>query len=258
MTYALITGASGGIGLAMAQELAARKHSLLLVARSGEKLESICRELKVRFDVSAHYLACDLSQPNAYRLILEWVAQNSFSVNILINNAGYGIWKKVEDSSIEEIQNMLNLNIVTLVSLCRALVPELKRHSQSYIMNVASTAAYQAVPTLAAYSGSKAFVILFTRSLRIELKNSPISVSCLSPGATSTGFVDRAGMEAIKDRAEKVSMSAESVARIGIRGMFKKKAEILPGFINWFSVKLTYLLPKGIPEKIASGLYLKK
>jgi short-subunit dehydrogenase len=123
---------------------------------------------------------------------------------------------------------------------------------------VASTASYQAVPTLATYAATKGFVVLFTRGLRMELKGTPISVTCLSPGATSTNFIDRAGMESMKEKAEKFSMKPEAVAKIAIDGMFKGKAEILPGFVNWISVQLTYFMPKAIPEKIAEGLYKTK
>ena len=173
----------------------------------------------------------------------------------MINNAGYGIWGRVDSTSIESINNMMQLNMNVVANLCHALIPHLKKQRQSYILNVASTAAYQAVPTLTTYAATKAFVVLFTRGLRLELKDSPISVTCLSPGATSTNFIDRAGMESLKEKAEKFSMSAKEVAQIAIKGMFNKKAEVLPGFINWISVQLTYLMPKFIPEKIAAGLY---
>jgi uncharacterized protein len=255
MTYALITGASGGIGLCLARELAQRKINLLLVARSIDKLSSICTELKKEFDIQAEYLRLDLSEPNAVSSLMNWIKEKSFSVNILINNAGYGIWGTVESTSAEKLNNMMQLNMYVVANLSHALLPELKKHSKSYILNVASTAAYQAVPTLATYAASKAFVVLFTRGLRFELKGTSVSVTCLSPGATSTNFIDRAGMDAMKERAEKFSMKPEVVAKIGIDGMFKGKAEILPGFVNWISVQLTYLMPKFIPEKIAAGLY---
>jgi uncharacterized protein len=255
MAYALITGASGGIGLCLARELAQRKIDLLLVARSGNKLSKICEELKKEFNIQAEYVSIDLSEPNAVSSLMNWLKEKPYSVNILINNAGYGIWGTVESTSAEKLNNMMQLNMNAVANLCHAMLPELKKHPRSYILNVASTAAYQAVPTLATYAASKAFVVLFTRGLRLELKETSISVTCLSPGATSTNFIDRAGMEAMKDRAEKFSMKAEDVAKIAIQGMFKGKAEILPGFVNWISVQLTYLMPKFIPEKIAAGLY---
>jgi uncharacterized protein len=255
MAYALITGASGGIGLCMARELAQRKVDLLLVARSKDKLSKICEELKKEFPIKADYLSLDLSESNSVSSLMNWLKEKSYPISILINNAGYGIWGTVESTSPEKLNNMMQLNMNVVANLCHAMLPELKKHPKSYILNVASTAAYQAVPTLATYAASKAFVILFTRGLRMELKNTSVSVSCLSPGATSTNFIDRAGMELMKEKAEKFSMKPEAVAKIAMEGMFKGKAEILPGFINWISVQLTYFMPKFIPEKIAEGLY---
>lgn len=258
MTYALITGASGGIGLCLARELAKRKINLLLVARNESSLISACSNLKKEFGIDTDYLSVDLSEASATKAITNWLEQKSYSVNILINNAGYGIWGTVEATPFNELNNMMQLNMNAVANLCHALLPELKKHPKSYILNVASTAAYQAVPTLATYAATKAFVVLFTRGLRMELKGTNISVTCLSPGATSTNFIDRAGMNSMKERAEKFSMKPESVAQIAIDGMFKGKAEILPGFVNWISVQLTYLMPKFIPEKIAEGLYKTK
>ena len=209
MAYALITGGSGGIGLCLARELASRNHDILLVARSSEKLSQLCAELRKDFKVKAEFLSLDLSESDAHIKLHNWLIENSFSIDILINNAGYGIWNPVEKSKLEDLTNMMQLNINTVVNLCYQLIPELRKQPKSFVLNVASTAAYQAVPTLTTYAASKAFVVLFTRGLRLELKKSTISVSCLSPGATSTGFVDRAGMESMKERAEKFSMKPE-------------------------------------------------
>lgn len=253
--FALITGASGGIGYYFAHELAKRKHNLILIARSEDKLHKLAEELKEKYSISCYYLPKDLSQPGAAQQIADWCKINRYGVDILINNAGYGLFGAFETKSIEQITNMMQLNMTTLVELCHIFIPQLKSKSQSYILNVASTAAYQAVPTLASYAASKAFVVLFTRGLRYELKNTNLSVTCLSPGTTSTNFMDRAGMESLKERAAKVSMPAEVVAKIGIEGMFKGKAEIIPGFVNRFSAKLTGLVPKVLTEKIAASLY---
>lgn len=255
MAFALITGGSGGIGFYLARELASRKHDIILVARSSEQLSQRCAELSKAFNIRAEFLSLDLSTPDAHLTLKSWLNQNSFSIDILINNAGYGIWNPVEKTKLDELTNMMQLNMNTLVNLCYTLLPDLKTHKKAFILNVASTAAYQAVPTLTTYAATKAFVVLFTRGLRQELMKSSVSVSCLSPGATSTGFIDRAGMESMKERAEKFSMKPEAVAKIGIAGMLKGKAEIVPGFINWLSVQLTYLVPKSLTEKIAQELY---
>jgi hypothetical protein len=253
--YALITGASGGIGYYFAHELAKRRHNLILIARSEDKLQKLANELKEKYSISCNYLPLDLSQPGASTQITSWCKGNQYQINILINNAGYGLFGSFENQSIEQVTNMMQLNMNTLVELCHVFIPQLKSKSKAYILNVASTASYQAVPTLASYAASKAFVVLFTRGLRYELKDTNLSVSCLSPGTTSTNFMDRAGMESLKERAEKFAMSAEVVAKIGIEGMFKGKAEIIPGFVNWFSATLAGFVPKALTERIAASLY---
>lgn len=243
----------------LARELAKRKIDLLLVARSEENLSKAKKEVTDRYGVRVEYLSADLSSSDGVSSVLNWVSKNNFRINILVNNAGYGIWGKVADTSWADLNNMMILNMTSVVQLCHSLLPELKKHGQSYILNVASTASYQAIPTLATYAATKSFVLLFTRGLRRELLNTNVSVTCLSPGATSTNFVDRAGMnESLKKKAEKFSMKSTEVARIAIKGMFNRKAEIIPGFMNWFTVQMTYLVPKAIPESIAEGLYKTK
>ena len=255
MAYAVVTGASGGIGRCLGRELAAKKYDLLLIARSGDKLAAECLALQNQFGIKASYLALDLSEKESSDRITHWIDQHQAEVNVLVNNAGYGLWGEVEKVDAGHLENMISLNVNTLTRLSHRMIPYLKKKPPSYILNVASTAAYQAVPTMTTYAATKAFVVLFSRGLRWELKGSGISVSCLSPEATSTGFVDRAGMEVLKERAEKFSMKPEAVARIAIRELFKGRAEIIPGFVNWISVKLTYFLPKYLIEKIAAGIY---
>ena len=188
-------------------------------------------------------------------MIHTWILQNQPEIEVLVNNAGYGLWGAVEQVSLTQLENMMKLNMTALVDLCYLMIPYLRKRTPSHILNVASTAAYQAVPTMTTYAATKAFVVLFSRGLRWELKGSGISVSCLSPGVTSTGFINRAGLDAFKERAEKFSMTPEAVAKIAITQLFKGNAEIVPGFVNWLSVKLTYFLPKYFIEKIAAGLY---
>lgn len=255
MAYALITGASGGIGLAMARELAARKHDLLLVARSGQTLQQIAEDIRKKHQVNVEVLAIDLSTPDAPKTVLTWIQSSNFPVDILINNAGFGSWGLYDEIPEAEFHGMMQLNMVTLANLCRLLLPILKKEKRSYILNVSSTAAYQAVPTLSLYAATKAFVLVLTRGLNWELKGTSVTASCLSPGPTTTGFIDRANLGRIKERAEKFSMSAESVAKIALNGMFAGKAEIIPGITNWLSAKLAEIVPKQIPETIARNLY---
>jgi len=253
--YALITGASKGIGKALAQLLAQQGCNLLLVARSETALQELAASIEAEYKVKAQYLAIDLSETGAAKAVAEWSLGLSVPLSILINNAGYGLWGHFDQLGLPEQMNMLSLNINAVVELTHLLLPALKTQQQSYILNVASTAAYQAVPTLALYSASKAFILSYSRAIRYELKDTPISVSCLCPGPTDTGFVQRAGMDAIAHIADKFNMSPQKVAEIGLKGMFNKKAEIITGFLNKVSAFGARHLSKALVEKVSAGLY---
>jgi short-subunit dehydrogenase len=253
--YALITGASGGIGKAMVILLAQKGYSLLLISRSAHDLGVLAQEIRDQYQVSVEFLATDLSHVNAAEEVATWCHSVTPSLTILINNAGYGLWGDFEQLNLAEQQNMLRLNISTVTDLTHHLLPLLKKQEQTYILNVSSTAAYQAVPTLALYAASKAFILSYSRALRYELKDSVVSVSCLCPGPTATGFADRAGMSALADLADKFNMQPAEVAVIGIKGMFGKKTEIIPGFLNQLSAFGARHLPKSLIERITAKLY---
>lgn len=255
MKYALITGASKGIGRSMAIALARRKINLLLIARSANELISLQTEIKNQYNVEVDILSIDLSQVQAPKAVYNWITEKNYAINILINNAGYGLWGKFEELDLSAQLEMCQLNMITVTSLCHLLLPILSTEKKAYILNVCSTAAYQAVPTLAIYSATKAFVLSFTRALRFELKDGPVSVSCLSPGPVDTGFAHRAGLDAFNKMAEKFNMRPDEVAEIALKGMFAKKSEIIPGFTNIISVYANRILPKGFIEKMAAGIY---
>jgi len=256
MAYSLITGASGGIGWAMAKELASRKHDLLLLARSEDKLRQNADEARNTFGVKVDYLSVDLSAPDVAIQVQDWLLEKNYSIDILINNAGFAVWGKLQDLSRGELNEMMQLNMLTMADFCKVMLPFLQQQTKAYILNVSSTSAYQAVPFMSSYAATKAFVLLFTRGLHMELQGSSVSVSCLSPGTTTTGFMDRAKMnDKLKATAEKFTMSPEVVATKAIDGLFAGKVEIIPGFTNWISAKFAEILPKAIPEKIAKGIY---
>ncbi len=259
MPTALITGASRGIGRALALGLAQRGYDLLLVARSAPQLAELAQETQARHQRQAHTLALDLTQPDAAAELATWAAHHApAGLAVLVNNAGYGLWGRFEQLNLEEQLNMLQLNLNLPVQLTYALLPLLRRAAKGYILNVASTAAYQAVPSLAVYAASKAFLLSFSRGLRYELKGSGVSVTCLSPGATTTDFGNRAGMGAeLQAVANKVSMTPEQVAEAGLKALFAGKAEFIPGLLNKVSAGLTSVVPKPIVEKIAAGIYEK-
>jgi len=253
--YALVTGSSKGIGREISLKLAGLGYPLLLVSRNEAELSRLSASIEEKFKVKTAFLAIDLSIEGSAQKVAAWRESNNYPVQILVNNAGYGLWGDFENIDIGGQLNMINLNINTLVALTHLLLPVLKKEQEAYILNVASTAAYQAVPTLAVYAATKAFVLSFSRAIATELKHTNVSVSCLCPGPTDTGFAERAGLDAIKELAEKFNMTAAEVAETGIKGMFKKKAEIVPGFLNKLSAGAVSFVPKKLVETIAANLY---
>ena len=256
MSYALITGASKGIGKAIAFELAARKIDLLLVARSESLLQQLSAELADRFGIQTHYLAIDLAIPSSPVAVSDWIAQKGYPVHVLVNNAGFGIGGTFDQQDPAGIRDMMQVNMHVPVELCSLLLPELKKHSQSYILNIASSAAYQAVPGLVVYAATKSFLLSFSRGLQYELRKTPVSVTAVSPGGTSTGFASTAqlGAKAVK-AGEKLNMTAEAVARLAVNALFARKTELITGTLNKIGAAMVWLLPKSITEKAAAGIY---
>jgi len=254
-SYAVVTGASKGIGKSIASELAKKGFNLLLIARSADELEALSGEIAAKYNVATDFLSIDLAETDSPEKVAHWIEEKKYRINALVNNAGYGIWGQFKQLDLQAQMDMCRLNMDTLVSLCHFLIPSLAKEKQSYILNISSTAAYQAVPTLAIYSATKAFVLSFTRALRFELKNTSISVTCMSPGPVDTGFAHRAGLDAFSKMAEKFNMQPGEVAAIAVKGMLGKKSEIVPGLTNIVSVYANRFLPKSFIEKMAAGIY---
>jgi short-subunit dehydrogenase len=257
MSYVLITGASKGIGKALAGQFGALKYNLLLVARSANLLAQLANQLENEYNIQVKYLAADLSVATGVHDVAAFIEQENLPVNILVNNAGYGLWGSFEQLDINRQLNMIRLNNECILTLTYALLPVLKRQQQSYILNIASTTAYQAVPYMSVYAASKAFVLAFTRGLATELKGSNISVTCVSPGATHTNFMEQAGMHSQKiiQSAEKVSMDADTVARQAVNALFTRKTEHIPGWLNKVTAYANNFVPKKLIERIAASIY---
>lgn len=239
----------------MARSLAERGYNLILVARSEDHLLRIQADLAGTYGVKVEILAIDLSVPGSPLLVSTFCLEKKLPVSILINNAGYGVWGKFESIVLEDQLNMLQLNINALVELTHYMLPILKQQSQSYILNISSTAAYQALPTFSLYAASKAFVLSFTRGLRYELTDYPISVTCASPGPIDTAFAERAGLSMLSETAAKFNMSPAVVADICLSAMFAGKSEVVPGFANKISAFAARILPKALLEHIGARIY---
>ena len=256
MSYALITGASKGIGKAIAEELAQKGFDILLIARSENLLRENCQQIKRKFNVGCDYLVTDLADPAAVSKILNWCIEHQFQVSVLVNNAGFGIAGPFDKSSLTENLNMMQVNMVTPVLLSEAFIPFLRQEPKAYILNVGSTTAYHAIPLMSLYAASKVFMLRFSRGLHEELRKTNISVTCVCPGTTDTDFSYQARVnpKAIKT-GERVSMSPAAVAHIAVKGMMQKKKEVVPGFINKLTVFLVWLLPLNWSERTAHKIY---
>lgn len=256
--YALVTGASQGIGRAIALELARKGFGLIVTARTTEALNSLCTEAGALNSGRTHAVAIDLLAAGAVDTIVKAVEQHGQPLQVVVNNAGQGLWGLFDDLTLEDQHRMMRLNMDLPVMLTHRLLPQLKRQPEAYILNIASMVAYHALASMAVYSGSKAFVLRWSRSLRLELASSPVKVTCVCPGSVITGFTERAGMQALDDLARKFGTPPEPVAKEAVQAMFRGKAEVVPGLMNRVTAGLQGLLPSALIERIASGIYLKR
>ncbi len=247
MKTALITGATFGIGYELAKIFARDNFNLILVARNLEKLNQIKSELS-KHEILIHTIQKDLTSPNSPVELYNEVKQNNFQVDILINNAGFGLLGPFVELDLKSQLDMIQLNITSLVHLTHLFLPEMIHRKNGKIMNVASTAAFQPGPNMAIYYATKAFVLSFSEALNAELKGTGVSVSALCPGPTKTEFQKRARMENINLERTKLIpyMSAEKVARIGYTGLMKGNRVIIPGLMNKTGVILVKFFPKSI------------
>jgi hypothetical protein len=257
MSYALITGASKGIGKAIAFDLAARGYSLVLAARNEELLQQVKTEIsRANPNVTILCRAVDLSTPTSAHDLFDWTQHQGLTISILVNNAGYGVSGRFDSQPLEQHLNMLQLNCTTLIQLTYLFLPQLKQQEEAHILNISSSAAYQAVPYLSLYAASKTLVLSFSRGLRFELGKTCVNVTCVCPGATDTDFVNRAQIgEKARKTAEKVNMTPEAVGKAAVAAMFDKKAEVITGALNKVGGFLTWLLPKKVMEGGAARIY---
>ena len=256
MKYALVTGASKGIGRSIAIDLAQRGISLLLVARSAALLEALRDEITQQYRVEAAFFAVDLSQSGAVEQLTAWIQSNGYVVHMLVNNAGYGHSGSFGDYGVEEYAQMMRVNMEVPVLLTRALLPSMLQLPRAYVLNIASSAAYQAVPGLTVYAATKSFLLQFSRGLAYELRKTPVTVTVVSPGGTATDFAERAKVSEKAVRAgEKMNMTPEEVARQAVDAMMKGKTEHITGWVNRLGAALAWLMPRKLSESVAAGIY---
>ena len=248
MTTALITGASGGIGEALARVLAAAGHHLVLVARSEDKLGVVADELRATHGISVDVLAADLALPAAGTELANRLGDQP--IDILVNNAGFGDFGPFWEADPVKISGMVALNVAALTDLTRALLPAMVRRGSGRVLNVASTAAFMPGPLMAVYYASKAYVLSFSEAVNQELKGTGVTMTALCPGPVATDFQAGAEMQHSKLVKGKKMMSAATCAELAIAGMNKGKPVVITGGMN----KLQAFSPRLMPRKMVPGV----
>ncbi|HTP80217.1 MAG TPA: SDR family oxidoreductase [Bacteroidota bacterium] len=247
---ALVTGASGGIGFELAKLLAHDRCNLVLVARSEDRLMEIAAELRKEYRISVRVLVKDLSDSDAPRQIFDTLRSEDIRIDILVNNAGYTVFGEFARTPATTELEMMQVNMVALTHLTKLFLPEMLRQKKGRILNLGSTASFQPGPLMAIYYATKSYVLFFSEALAEELRGTGVTVTCLCPGPTQTGFQKRGGMEKSKLVAGKKIMDAHTVAEMGYRGMMKGKRIVIPGFRNKMLAQSIRISPRRVTTKI--------
>ena len=254
----LITGATSGIGLEFAKLFYLRGDTIVLSGRDMLRLEAVMEQLGSDNN-KIHLLKSDLAEKNGAVDLYNQCKDNGIAVDILINNAGVGLFGEHTVLDVNEVASMITLNITSLTTLCNLFGKDMKERKHGYILNVASTAAYQPVPYFSSYAGTKSYVLNFSEALSKELEDYNVVVSCLSPGHTETNFFSSAGIGNKNDGffSTKSRVNASKVAAHGIDILFKKRISSIPGFKNNLIAWSNRLVPRKTGVKITKGLTSK-
>lgn len=250
---ALITGASFGIGLELGRIFAREGHNLVVVARTADKLRQLASELEKAHGTRSLILAADLSDPGAAAYVLDQTTRANIVVDILVNNAGFGQYGFFADNDLEECLRQIQLNVTTLTHLTRLYLPEMLTRKEGRILNVASTAAFQAGPLMAVYYATKAYVLHLSEAIANELEGTGVTVTCLCPGPTATEFQERSKITGIP-LTKYGTMDARTVAEDGYRALMAGKPVVISGFKNWLVAQSVRFAPRRMATAVARKL----
>jgi len=249
----LITGASAGIGRELARLFAADKSNLVLVARRRERLEELAAELRRQDGIEVRVMAADLGRADGPQALVDELAREGATIDVLVNNAGFGALGAVAELDVERQMQMVQVNVAALTQLTRLLLPGMIQRRRGGILNVASIAGFQAGPFMAVYYATKAYVISFSEALHDELAGQGVSVSCLCPGPTATEFAAIAKMEQ-SHLFKRRPMTAEEVARSGYRGFRRGRLLVIPGWLNYVCSLGARIGPRSVARGVARWL----
>jgi uncharacterized protein len=255
---ALVTGASGGIGLELARLFAKDEYNLILTARSKNRLEDLVEVFKLEYKIRVESIPKDLAKPGSAQELFEEIQSRETSIDILVNNAGFGTLTSFADSDPENTLEMIQLNIISLTQLTRLYLPSMIQRNSGKIMNVASTAAYLPGPYMAVYYATKAYVLSLSEAINEELHGTGVNVTAFCPGPTISGFMARAGMERTRFAQRMAFMDSKTVAEIGYKGLLENKRVIIPGTINKLGALASRLLPHKTLMQFIKRLKIEK
>src|ERR1700719_565702 len=252
--WALITGASAGIGVALAKELAAGGANLVLTARRQERLEELARELAAKHKIKTAIFAADLADVSVPEKIYAFTRTQGIIVELLVNNAGFGAYGELHSVEVKRLLDMVQVNCAALVHLTRLYVPDMVARRSGDILILASTASFQAVPYISTYAATKAFDLLFAEGLAEEMKPYGVRVCALCPGSTETEFQEVAGQSSIV-AAMKNRETAEKVAHVGLQALAAGKSYVISGTGNYLGAHAQRLVPRRIVTRIAASMF---
>jgi uncharacterized protein len=245
----LITGASSGIGKALAYRFAQDGYQLVLAARSVARMQAVADELERQFGVAVTVMGADLETQDGAAKLHADIQARGIVLSALVNNAGYGTFGEFKDSSLTSEVAMMQLNMITVVMLTKLFLPDLLA-TRGKILNTASTAAFQPGPYMAVYCATKSFVLSFSEAIASELEGTGVSVTALCPGPTSSGFQDKADLGNSGLIKGKKLPTSEEVAALGYRAMQRGQRVYIPGFVNWAMAQSMRLTPRDLATKV--------
>jgi uncharacterized protein len=250
--WALVTGASAGIGKALAQELAAGGANLVLTARRRDRLEDLARTLAAAHKIRTEICVSDLNQLDAPQKIFDFTRQKNIQIALLVNNAGFGAFGEFASSDKQRELDMVQVNCSAVVHLTRLYLPEMIERRSGDVLIVASTAAFQAVPYISTYAATKAFDLLFAEGIAEEVKPYGVRVCALCPGSTSTEFQEVAGQKKVVNRKQE---TPEKVARTGLAALAAGKSYVISGLGNYLGTHSERLVPRRFVTGIAAKMF---